>query len=308
MKVSKVVSVVLVVLLIPNILLFGAQEKVPDAVKKAQAKLTVDPNDGEANLTVGKYLVGLEKWTEALEALAKCSDPNLKTLALKDDESTKDPQGVGDGWLEAAKKNGSLKQPMIDRAIFWYGKAWAQTVDAAEKTKMRGFFYKLAQPPPGYEKPAKNGEVAFGWATADTIGSFIDPAFAKSGRRSLKLLPNKGKEGAYVDSQQIPVVVGKKYTFTAWVYSDKTDADGKFDVRIYAANDPTALVLKSFVIPQDCPYWQKIGGEIEVPDKGFRALIHLTTPATTGAVWVDDVRMVVAGTDAMKNGGFEEKK
>jgi len=71
---------------------------------------------------------------------------------------------------------------------------------------------------------------------------------------------------------------------------------------------PKALLEQAFMIPQDCPYWQKIGGEVEMPEGAFRVLIHFETKTTTGAVWVDDLSIVSDGKDAMKNGGLEDSK
>ncbi len=284
------------------------QDKLPESVKRAQAKLSVDANDPEANLTVGKYRLSLGQYEQAIEHFAKGSDADLKALAFKDFPDSKDPLAVASEWLALSKKNAALKQPMIDRAVYWYGKAWQQA-DDKEKVKLRAVLYKLAAPPAGYEQADKKTELAVGWEMGDGIGSYVEPAFSHSGKKSLKLLPTKGKNRVYANSLTVTIQPEKKYTASLWIYSDKTDLDGNIDVAIFDnAGKQEALKMVGVTFPSDSPFWQKVSVEVETPAKAGRLEFRLYTRASAGAVWIDDVSLVSDGRDYMKNGGFEDKK
>lgn len=286
------------------------EPKIPDSVKKAQAKLDADPNDPEANLTVGKFLLGQEKIEEALEKLAKGSDAVLKGVAQKDISKPDDMSSLAGEWIEAAKKNAPLRVPMVNRAIYCYSQSWMKA-DDKEKAKLRPTLAKLAAPPPGFEKPDRKNEQVFGWDYSEVTVAFTDSAFAHSGRKSVKILP-MGKartDFAYANTAMLPIVEKRKYFFSAWVFSERTDVDGKMNVIVYdKKGGPKALLEQSILIPQDCPFWQKVGAEIEMPEGAFRVLLHFETKTTTGGIWVDDVSILSDGKDAMKNGGLEDKK
>lgn len=284
--------------------------RIPESVKKAQAKLEADPNDQDANLIVGKYLVGQERFDEAIERLAKCSDAVLRGIAQKDISKPDDMAGLAGEWLEAAKKNAPLRSQMVNRALYWYSQSWLKAGDK-EKIKLRPMLAKLASPPQGYEKPDKKGEAVPGWDFSEVTVAFAENNFAHTGRRSVKLLP-MGKlrtDFSYANTAMLPVIEKKKYTIFAWVFSDRSDVDGKMNVVVYdSKGSPKALQETAYLIPQDCPFWQKIGGEIEMPEGAFRVLVHFETKTTTGALWVDDLSIVSEGKDVMKNGGLEERR
>lgn len=290
--------------------LLPPQDKVSEAVKKAQAKLETVPDDPEANQTMGKYLAfdkgEIEK---GLPFLVKGSDVIVKPVAERDLAGAKEPGDMvklGDAWLEVAEKRGNLKARCVERGFHWFQKAWP-FVEGKEKDGLRRVFYRMSGPPAGYEKSKKSVPIA-GWDATDMIGSFLEPAFGHGGRQSIKILqhPKNGEE-AYTDSQQVPVLPGKKYVFSAWVYSDKTDTDGRMNVRVYDKANKVILE-KNYQIPQDSPFWQRLDSEeIEFPPESHRAMCHFGTKATQGAIWIDDVTIVSAGKDYMKNGGIEGK-
>ena len=290
-----------------------AQDKLPDAVKKAQAKLEKDENDPEANLTLGKfYAFDQDDWAKGLPHLAKGSDKLLAPVVEKDIADPKDGAAMialGDEWLALSAKR-QPKRVLQDRALHWFKSAWL-VVDEKEKAKLRTLFMKLAMPPAGYEKPKKGEKQPSGWGIADITGSFPETGFARTGTRSVKVLssvkaPNAGY--AYADTSMVPVQPGKTAIVTAWVYSDKTDQDASIQIRVFNRTAmPPALVVKACPILQDCPFWQKIVGEVEVPAEGVRIQVHFANKASAGALWVDDLSIVVDGKDAMKNGGLEEK-
>ena len=290
------------------VLLLQQGEKVPEAVKKAQAKLATDPADLEANTTVGKYLLGLEQYDAALDLLAKGSDATFRALALKDSGKPDDVAALAAEWMDAAKKNAQLRQSMTNRAMYWFGQAWLKA-DPKEKAKLRAMFYKIAAPPAGYEKPDKKAELAVGYEMGEGIGSYLESGFSHSGKRSLKLLPIKGKDRVYANSYLNTLIPGKKYTCSCWVYSDKTDLDGNIDVFVFDNKGQAGAVKGAGItFPSDSPFWQKVSFEMEMPENAGRFEFRLYTRASVGAVWIDDVSLVLDGKDFMKNGGFEDKK
>lgn len=91
-------------------------------------KLAKNPDDGNANLEMGKYYGLLKgKWAKAMPLLAKGSNAELKEQAKKDLGNPKEPAEqveLADGWWDLAKKQDNLtKKNMQQRAAFWYTKA-----------------------------------------------------------------------------------------------------------------------------------------------------------------------------------------
>ena len=87
-----------------------------------------NPDDGEANLELGKYF-GYQKrrWEKALKYFASCSDDAMKKLAQQDllaPKDTKDQLALADGWwaYAGADKTAS-KLPIQMRAMVWYDRA-----------------------------------------------------------------------------------------------------------------------------------------------------------------------------------------
>lgn len=300
-------------LLLLALLALLPQDKLPDPIKKAQAKLEKDAADPAANLAVGKYWAfEQDDWAKGLPHLAKGGDALLTPVVEKDLAAPKEGKemiALGDEWLTLSAKR-QPKKAIQDRALHWFKEAWL-VVDDKEKAKLRLLFQRLAMAPAGYEKPKKGEPQPTGWAIADLTGGFPESGFARTGAKSIKVLSSVKAPGAgyaFADTAMFPLVPGQKAIFTAWVYSDKTDLDGQMTVRVFNRSAaPPAILLKSFLIPQDCPFWQKIGGEIEAPADAFRVMLHFANKANTGAFWLDDVSIVVDGKEVMKNGSLEGK-
>ena len=110
-----------------------AQRGVQDgeALKAMNAMLILEdkPNDGEANLIVGKYYCfQRQDWKKGVPLLGKGSDAALKTLALLDLGENPEAPGqasIGDGWWDLAEKETAKvsKIAIQERARFWYEKA-----------------------------------------------------------------------------------------------------------------------------------------------------------------------------------------
>ena len=104
-----------------------------------QERLKKNPDDGEANLELGKYF-GFQKkrWERALKHFANSSDEGLKQLARQDlgePKDVKDQLALADGWWALAgmhKDAGKLAIQM--RAGFWYDRA-LPTLSGLNRTK-----------------------------------------------------------------------------------------------------------------------------------------------------------------------------
>lgn len=125
---KKAQSVSLVLELQKRIGEIQAIEKKFNELAVYQERLKKNPDDGEANLELGKYF-GFQKkrWERALKHFAASSDEALKELArqdLKDPKDIKDQEALADGWWElAGKHKDGAKLAIQMRAMFWYDKA-----------------------------------------------------------------------------------------------------------------------------------------------------------------------------------------
>lgn len=97
-------------------------------IRKSAAALAKDPEDGAANLAVGRFRCFVKaKWERGLPLLAKGSDAALKALAEKDLAGPKDAAAqveVAGGWYErAGKSRGREKLNLQIRSRDWYKRA-----------------------------------------------------------------------------------------------------------------------------------------------------------------------------------------
>ena len=83
---------------------------------------------------------------------------------------------------------------------------------------------------PGFEEPtnAQTGIMPGQWITFTSKAIYIelDREFKRSGEQCLKMTAQQVVDGYQGVSQKIPVVAGDKYTFSAFVMSDKRDPLG----------------------------------------------------------------------------------
>ena len=91
-------------------------------------KLKANPDDADAALAAGKYLVTAKgDWERALPLLAKCSQSALKDAAAKDlalPEEAAARADVGDAWWALAEKeSGPFKGAVQKHAAEWYNQA-----------------------------------------------------------------------------------------------------------------------------------------------------------------------------------------
>lgn len=114
-----------------------AWEKEAGESEAARATLAARPDDGAANLVVGRYLCWHKgHWREGLPCLARAQAPALKELAEKDLAVPHVARGqveVGEGWLNLAKAEaGAGKARLLRRAGDWFEKAAMQGAGATQ--------------------------------------------------------------------------------------------------------------------------------------------------------------------------------
>lgn len=292
----------------------GQQAKVPDAVKKAQAKLVDSPDDPDANLTLGKYLAfDTGEWDKALPLLAKGSDKGLAAIAQKDIEgATTGPLkvGIGDGWVDLQKKFPKNRASILERASKWYADAW-QDLDSVWKTKMREQLKKLNAVPADPEKRIPNSAAPTGWsALGDVYGTFIDESFAHSGRKSLKVAKPGNKDPSATNlagTVSIPTKGAKKHELTFFYLTDGTDSDINLQILFKDAAGKQCAKEGGMMLLSDEPWWHHVRVEIDSPDEAIRVAIAVSGKLKKGAGWLDDFSLKVEGKELFQNGGLEDK-
>jgi hypothetical protein len=196
------------------------------------------------------------------------------------------------------------------RALHWYQTAWP-FLEGAEKEAIRKLFYKISGTPPlDYEKlPKKKDGFPAGWEFGGSMNTFPDPMFARTGKASGKILPapNLPTRQASLISMQYPITPGKKYKMTAWVYTDRTDADGEVDIGFWTVDGKLFGFGGGPRILMDTPTWRRVEKEGVAPDEAIRIQVRAWCQHTKGAVWLDDVSLAIEGKEVLRNGGFEDK-
>ena len=106
----------------------AAAEKLADTADAARKVLETKPDDGEAHLTLGKYLcLVVGDWESGLPHLRQSTDPSLRSAAegeLAGSESAAERMKLGDLWWDLADgKKESEKNRYHARAGYWYEQA-----------------------------------------------------------------------------------------------------------------------------------------------------------------------------------------
>lgn len=290
------------------------QKSVPSQadVEKALEKLAKDPLDPDANTIAGKYKAFvMGDYEGAMPYLVHSKDATLKTLAEHelDDKSTVLPSqkvGMGDEWVNAAKKFPALNKSFYERAAQWYGKAWP-SLDGAEKVKLRVQAAKLAASRP----PGANKKIPSGWIETTGMNGtapVLDGSISRSGSHSAKITPPPEKSPANAASilrgELIPIPV-KPVEVVAFVRSDgTTNGQDRMALGFWDATGQPLAFHQVFIQP-DYPFWNPITIKATPPDKTARAQLEVWQYSKAGNVWVDDVSMKVDGQEVVKNGSFE---
>lgn len=111
-----------------------------DKLKKPTETLAANPDDGPANLLVGRFQCLIKgNWRVGLPLLAKASDPALQALAAKELAAPADGPGqlaVGDGWWDLSEKEPAPSKDLLkDHAVVWYEKSVSK-LNGLAKTKI----------------------------------------------------------------------------------------------------------------------------------------------------------------------------
>lgn len=274
-----------------------------DPVAKAEKILAKSPDDPAANLVMAAHHASLAEWDLAIPRFEKAKSPEIRAAV----DAEKKAEGnvevdLGDAWTRAMGKAGGARQACLDRASFWYAKAWPK-LDAFGKSQLRERTAKLYRP-----AAPRQGVMPEKW------GGPVDPAHkvevmspvVHEGGAALKLSPGaKAKNASFLRSQTLPLPKGKVVEFSAWVYSDGTDSLDDA-IRLSVADAAAKPILtKAIAIPTDTPVWTRLSERVDLGDAPGRSNVEVVIFSTKGFVVVDDLSIRVDGKEVLKGGNFE---
>jgi hypothetical protein len=274
-------------------------------VQKAQKVLSEKPDDPAANLVIGKFHL-LDYPEKAVPFLLKGSDVTLKAAAKA--ESEVDLKNsliileVGDLWTQAITKNKPIRQACLDRANYWYAKAWPDLSDLY-RLKLRERLSKLYIP----ATPGRVGGLPEKWLgpVDQKHKAEIVSTVCHNGSASVRLTPApKSSNESLLRSPPFSYRSGK-VEFSAWALSDGTDSDDDQLIIHYADENRKWLGAKVFFIKKDLPVWSKISGVVELPDKVAFMSFEIKVNSAKGFIVADDIAIKVDGKEVLKGGGFE---
>ena len=271
-----------------------------DAVEKAKKTLEKSPDDPAANLTVGRANLTTGDFEGALPYLLKGSDASLKAAAKAESASEGSKAllalEAGDLWAQAMSKNRPLRQPCLDRASYWYARAWSD-LDALYQMKLRERLVKLYAPvAPG------GGKLPQGWSSPQFSAG---ASRVHSGGGALRVASKKDGKLASLGMLDVPATRGKVFEFSAWVSSEGTDAQAdKIKVALLDAQRKPVWVKEYFIAP-DMPVWVRVGDKIDAPDGAMTLNLEVLGNSTKGCLWIDDVSAKIDGKELLKGGNFE---
>jgi len=133
---------------------FQQERRVREAIHAAQERLSANPDDAEACLTVGRWLCFDQgEWDRGLALLAKGSDDVLKSLAAGDlsADPTRAESRVarGDAWWDAAEKaTAQVRTTWRQRAGQWYQDALAELTGSKKAMLERRLAQAVDEPSP----------------------------------------------------------------------------------------------------------------------------------------------------------------
>ena len=274
-----------------------------DPVAKAEKTLAKSPDDPAANLVMAAHHASLAEWDLAIPRFEKAKSPEIRAAV----DAEKKAEGnvevdLGDAWTRAMGKAGGARQACLDRASWWYAKAWLK-LDAFGKSQLRERTAKLYRP-----AAPRQGVMPEKW------GGPVDPAHkvevmplvVHEGGAALKLVPGaKAKNASFLRSPTLALPKGKVVEFSAWVYSDGTDSLDDA-IRLSVADAAAKPILtKAIVIPTDTPVWTRLSERVELGDAPGRSNVEVVIFSAKGFVVVDDLSIRVDGKEVLKGGNFE---
>lgn len=288
------------------VLVFALAPQDPQ-IAKAEKVLTEKPDDAAANQTLGIYYAGRAEWDKAVPHFLKSKQDLLRAAAekeTKDDGNKFTAVEIGDAWLTAGPKAATAHQACVDRASYWYLKAWPM-LEVAWREVLRKKLGTLYSPYGG----ARGGALPPGWGgSADTkVKVQVDSTRVHAGGAAVRITPPPTAGLREVLSSGTQVAQGKVVEFTAWMMSDETDTGGdkvQFNV---VGPDGKLYEAKEFTIGQDTPIWQRLSFSLKLPDGACKVKTMVLVSSTKGFVYVDDISIKVDGRELVPAGNFEGK-
>jgi hypothetical protein len=265
--------------------------------------LESSPDDEKANFAAGMFFSTAKgDWTRAIGHFRKGSDLALRELSELDAQGPADSQErvkLAERWIEKSKQVPKFKE----RGVYWYKEAWPNLAGPdREKVRPRVAELQAVAIPQGKE-----------WTPATTIsgwsfqaGSGIGNRYAFSGKASARVAGDAGKR-SWVMMERIPANPGKEFTLTLYALSEgMQQSAGSANIYWYRA-DGTGLGGPRAPISADFPFWQKLEIKAVIPMDADKTAFDVVIDSPTGAIWIDDISLVVDGKNLIRNGSFEDR-
>ncbi len=142
-------------------------------IQEARTALKADPDDPQANLALGRWLCLTQgQWEQGLPHLAKCSDPALQSLAVRELISPPaEPGGqvklADDWWALAAQNEGQQKVAMMLHAGNWYENAAPKLPEGFARDKVANRLAEIEK----IGHPAESGTAVASGEKKPAVGS-----------------------------------------------------------------------------------------------------------------------------------------
>lgn len=281
--------------------------------KAAEKTLKDKPDDGAARADLGRWLCfGKDDWAAGLPHLAQAPEADLKALAAKDVAAPASPEArleLGDAWTAWAEKQGALKGPPRERGLSWYRQAWPELA-GLPREKLRARFRALAERPEGKGREAPG--VPRGWIVAELAagekpeGVAVDEAFARGGRRSLRLA---GRPKGIAATERAALQPGRKLQVSFWILADRAEDFSNQCALLFVSTADASTGIVPIPLPGDRPWWTRVEMAVDVPANTAFVRFSFAQKFAQGTVWLDEVSLRHAddGTELVENGGLEDR-
>jgi len=291
----------------------GQELKIPEAVKKAMAKLLEKPDDPSANLEVGKHLgFEMEDWDNALPYLSRGSDKALSTLSTKEQDSPKNATAkvsLGDEWMNVSLKYPKARQAICDHAISWYVKAWKEMEEGPEKRKLLEKSRKVSTPPFGASRGGGNVKGWKDFSMRDS-GAALDGLYAHTGKFSASIsssVKSPRVNHPRIQTQEVVLPVGaKEAVVSVWVRSEGTDPKRDAIQAGFFTASVGGLGQGGPEFPGDIPFGVRVESKVQIPEGSALVSVWVVMYSEKGILWVDDVSVKCDGKELMVNGPIEK--
>jgi hypothetical protein len=229
-------------------------------------------------------------------------DPDNRLVFLRLATVQNDPTAAHETWEYLL----ASKQPFAPQQGFFYFEYLIHNNNVAELARSWSALGRRAngvrdyQPGEnrvvngGFELPVLNAGLDWRYEAVEHVSSSIEQAEAHSGTRALRLVYDGDASYDAGWSQYVLVEPGATYEFAAWIKSSDILSSSGPRFAIVDPSTGATFFLSDDVL--DTHPWQKIQGQVQIPDGVSLAEIKITrAPANSkirGEVIVDDVRLV----------------